>query len=368
MIFFEETRTIGQDGNGKNVVWVSIHVDTAADLPAYNDYQSDGFILCMGSIAHTIADNKLYELNSSGVWVDITPNSGAYTLPPATANSLGGIMVGTGLSIDSGGVLSATGSYTLPPATVSSLGGIMVGTGLTIDSAGVLSASGGASMPYTNHNGGIRGNNLGSSYTASQQSAIASGDFTDIYVGDYWTFGGNVWRVVDIDTFLGTGSPKTQEHHVIIMPDEPPASSAWGTSDFRYSTINTSVIPQIISDLVSDIGGDYLINQSYKNIGSSDWIQSKMMIPCLSNLFGICENREGVTANQSKALMQEQFALFRFERKWIASQPSGNVWTTDYSSNLNANLVVDGSCFYGYNGLSSSNGVRPYALLAGTLQ
>ena len=319
-----------------NIVKYHFECDDDASLPAQTAFISSKKVkISMASTAHTISDNKTYEMNSAGTWTDITPNSGAYTLPPATANSLGGIMVGTGLSIDS---------------------------------AGVLSASGGASMPYTNHNGGIRGNDLGSSYTAAQQYAIASGDFTDIYVGDYWTFGGDVWRVVDIDTFLGTGSPKTQEHHVIIMPDEPPASSAWGNSNFIYSTISTSVIPQIISDLVSDLGGDYLINQAYINIGSSDWIQSKMMIPCLSNLFGICENREGDISNQSKALMQEQFALFRYARKYIASQSSGNVWTTDYRSGLNANLVVDGACFYGYNGLSSANGVRPYALLAGTSQ
>lgn len=319
-----------------NIVQYHFECDDAASLPAQTAFISSKKVkISMASTAHTIADNKKYEMNSGGAWVDITDNSGAYTLPPATANSLGGIMVGTGL---------------------------------TIDSDGVLSASGGASMPYTDHNGGIRGNNLGSSFTADQKAAIAAGTFDDIYVGDYWTFGGDVWRVIDIDTFLWTGRPKTQEHHAIIMPDEPPTASAWGNSDFRYSTINTSVIPQIISELVSDIGGDYIINQAYINIGSSDWIQSKMMIPCLSNLFGICENRQAATTNQSKALMQAQFALFRYSRKYIASQSSGNVWTTDYNSSLSANLVVDGACFYGYNGLSTANGVRPYALLAGTVQ
>ena len=69
-----------------------------------------------------------------------------FTLKKASSNTLGGIKVGTGLSIDSiTGVLSATGggSYTLPPATQNSLGGIKVGSGLSVTQDGTLSATGG---------------------------------------------------------------------------------------------------------------------------------------------------------------------------------------------------------------------------------
>ena len=66
---------------------------------------------------------------------------GTYTLPVATSNTLGGIKVGANLSITEDGVLSATDTtYTLPPATTSSLGGIIVGDNLTIDENGKLSA------------------------------------------------------------------------------------------------------------------------------------------------------------------------------------------------------------------------------------
>jgi hypothetical protein len=63
-----------------------------------------------------------------------------YTLPNATTSTLGGIVVGSGLSISSG-VLS----YTLPTASAGTLGGVRVGGGLTI-SSGVLSAN---STSYT---------------------------------------------------------------------------------------------------------------------------------------------------------------------------------------------------------------------------
>ena len=81
---------------------------------------------------------------------ELTPEGkikgGSYTLPTASANTLGGVKVGSGLSI-ADGVLSADG-YTLPTAAADTLGGVKVGSGLAIVD-GVLSAtsSGGISFP-----------------------------------------------------------------------------------------------------------------------------------------------------------------------------------------------------------------------------
>ena len=66
-----------------------------------------------------------------------------YTLPPATATTLGGIMVGTGLNITSNGTLSVsqTGSNALSPATTTTLGGVIVdGTTIKVDATGKISA------------------------------------------------------------------------------------------------------------------------------------------------------------------------------------------------------------------------------------
>lgn len=61
----------------------------------------------------------------------------SYTLPTASASTLGGVKVGSGLSITDG-VLSADG---VPTASASTLGGVKVGSGLSITD-GVLSADG----------------------------------------------------------------------------------------------------------------------------------------------------------------------------------------------------------------------------------
>ena len=64
-----------------------------------------------------------------------------YTLPTASAETKGGVKVGSGLTM-TGEVLSADG-YTLPTAAADTLGGIKVGSGLSI-ADGVLSATGGS--------------------------------------------------------------------------------------------------------------------------------------------------------------------------------------------------------------------------------
>lgn len=72
---------------------------------------------------------------------------GGYVLPVATTSTLGGIKPdGTTITVDSDGTAHGASSYELPIAGASTLGGVKVGSGLAIDSSGVLSATGGASV------------------------------------------------------------------------------------------------------------------------------------------------------------------------------------------------------------------------------
>lgn len=52
-------------------------------------------------------------------------------MPPATRENLGGVIIGNGLTIDAGGVVSAY-TYTLPTASSLKKGGIKIGDGLTM--------------------------------------------------------------------------------------------------------------------------------------------------------------------------------------------------------------------------------------------
>lgn len=84
-----------------------------------------------------------------GSYVGTGGGSGeGYTLPPASATTLGGVKIGSGISVTADGVISAEGGggtpYELPAATTTTLGGIKVGDNLTITPDGKLSANAGA--------------------------------------------------------------------------------------------------------------------------------------------------------------------------------------------------------------------------------
>lgn len=84
--------------------------------------------------------------------VEVTePLVADYILPTASNNTLGGVKVGSNLSIDSSGHLS------VPVASASNLGVVKVGTGLTVDDEGVLSSDGGYVLPQATKNtlGGV---------------------------------------------------------------------------------------------------------------------------------------------------------------------------------------------------------------------
>lgn len=117
------------------------------------------------SITANIDQSKIFGLTAMQTKLNgIEAGANKYTLPSATANDLGGVKVGSRLSVATDGTISAdvqseanftqaektklagisTGAnkYTLPTASTSTLGGVKVGTNLSIDSSGVLSGFG----------------------------------------------------------------------------------------------------------------------------------------------------------------------------------------------------------------------------------
>lgn len=57
-----------------------------------------------------------------------------YSLPIASSSTLGGVKIGSGLTIAEDGTISAAAEYTLPTASSTTKGGIKVGSGLTMSS------------------------------------------------------------------------------------------------------------------------------------------------------------------------------------------------------------------------------------------
>lgn len=70
------------------------------------------------------------------------------------------------------------------------------------------------------HNSIYRGQYLGTIVTDEHHRAISNGDFTDLYIGDYWTINGVNWRIAAFDYYYGCGESKPfNTHHAVIVPD-----------------------------------------------------------------------------------------------------------------------------------------------------
>ena len=81
----------------------------------------------------------------TGITIDaagrISVTGGTSELQPATSEVLGGVKIGSGVNVDTAGTISVN-SYTLPAASSEVLGGVKIGEGISIDSAGTISVSG----------------------------------------------------------------------------------------------------------------------------------------------------------------------------------------------------------------------------------
>ena len=70
------------------------------------------------------------------------------------------------------------------------------------------------------HNSIYRGKSLGTSVTSEQYANIRNGTFKDMYIGDYWTVNGKVYRIAAFDYYYHCGESDLPTHHVTLVPDK----------------------------------------------------------------------------------------------------------------------------------------------------
>lgn len=89
------------------------------------------------------------------------------------------------------------------------------------------------------HNAVYRGKNLGSAVSAAQFTAIGSGSFEDLYIGDYWQINNITWRIAAFDYWLRCGDQECTTHHVVIVPDQNLLSANGSTTKYMNSSDTT---------------------------------------------------------------------------------------------------------------------------------
>lgn len=224
----------------------------------------------------------------------------------------------------------------------------------------------------THHRNVLRGKSLGSTVTTAQQSAISTGTFADLFIGDYWTIDSVNWRIADMDYWYGCGDTdhSFSTHHLVIVPDSSLTSAAMNSSNtteggYVGSDMYTTVLPGLLSTVQSAFGSlllthrEYLVNavtDGHPSAGA--WYDSTIDLMNEQMMYG-CPIRQamndGSTVAVTATIGKSQLALYRLRPYYIKSHAG---WLRDVvSASGFAYAYYNGNADYGSASVSGS--VRP---------
>lgn len=218
----------------------------------------------------------------------------------------------------------------------------------------------------------FRGKNLGTALTAVQKAAIKDGSFKGMFLGDYWSIGGRIWRIVDMDYWYNCGDTAFTSHHLVIMPDEALYNAQMNTTNvttggyvgsamYKSNLANAKTIVNAAFQGSVLTHREYLCNAVANGRPSGGaWFDSSIELPNEPMMYGhphFSPTSDGSTVPSIYTISKTQLALFMVCPRFIVNR-SYNQWLRDVVSSANfAGVYLDGSPFY--YGASNSYGVRP---------
>ena len=222
------------------------------------------------------------------------------------------------------------------------------------------------------HNAIYRGKSLGSAVTEAQWAAIKAGTFEDMYIGDYWTIGGVVYRIAAFDYYYRAGDTDMTTHHVTLVPDANMYTHVMNdtnitTGAYVGSKMYTEGLTQAKTTINSAFGEAHVLNhRQYLQNATTDgyasggsWYDSTVELMTEQNVYGgkIFSNiRNGTALTDSYTVDKSQYPLFAFRPDMISNRQW--FWLRDVvSASRFARVYGNG---YAYcNTASTSGGVRP---------
>ena len=218
----------------------------------------------------------------------------------------------------------------------------------------------------------FRGKNLGTALTAVQKAAIKDGSFKGMFLGDYWSIGGRIWRIVDMDYWYNCGDTAFTSHHLVIMPDEALYNAQMNTTNvttggyvgsamYKSNLANAKTIVNAAFQGSVLTHREYLCNAVANGRPSGGaWFDSSIELPNEPMMYGhphFSPTSDGSTVPSIYTISKTQLALFMVCPRFIVNR-SYNQWLRDVvSSALFARVDDGGSTDCGY--ASYSDGVRP---------
>lgn len=222
------------------------------------------------------------------------------------------------------------------------------------------------------HNAIYRGKDLGTTVTAAQYAAIAAGTFEDMYIGDYWTIDGTVYRIAAFDYYLTTGDTACSVHHVTLVPDVNMYTHVMNdtnitTGGYYGSNMHTSGLTQAKTTINTAFGAahvlshrQYLTNAVTNGRPSGgSWYDSTLNLMSEQNVYGgkvFAPTSDGATVPQLHTIDKSQYPLFAHRPDLISNRQT--YWLRDVVTAATFALVN----YYGYAlyySASYAGGVRP---------
>lgn len=218
----------------------------------------------------------------------------------------------------------------------------------------------------------FRGKNLGTALTAVQKAAIKDGSFKGMFLGDYWSIGGRIWRIVDMDYWYNCGDTAFTSHHLVIMPDEALYNAQMNTTNvttggyvgsamYKSNLANAKTIVNAAFQGSVLTHREYLCNAVANGRPSGGaWFDSSIELPNEPMMYGhphFSPTSDGSTVPSIYTISKTQLALFMVCPRFIVNR-SYNQWLRDVVFSASFACVDD----FGYadcSTASSSYGVRP---------
>lgn len=225
----------------------------------------------------------------------------------------------------------------------------------------------------------FRGKNLGTALTTAQKSAIKDGTFKGFFIGDYWSIGDRIWRIVDINYWMNCGDTSCTTPHLVIMPDAILYSAKMNetnitTGGYVGSQMYTTNLANAKTLVNAAFGSANILNHrelltnavsnGYPSAGS--WYDSTVELPNEIMMYGSHVHTpagDGTVVPYRYTIDKTQLALMKIHPKYI-NPCRQTQWLRDVVSSAHF-ACVHYNGYADYGAASDSRGVRPVFGLVG---
>ena len=216
------------------------------------------------------------------------------------------------------------------------------------------------------HNSIFRGADLSAKYSLSKLcEMVGNGDFSDIFIGDYFPISGMIsvpkqntasggavsivttsveystnLRVAGINTYLATGATLFDKPHIVMIPDDilfktPMNLTASTSGGYKSSFFHTDIVPALKTHFSEKFGShllarNVLISSAISSTSTSmagagmvgcsslsEFSDEKILLPSEVEIFGctVCSS-----SNIDVGIANRQLPLFRIAPEYITKQ------------------------------------------------